>query len=62
MTMASNTRSWVVGDRVVAVGVDFPATGVVLEVHDGGRYLVEWQTDYLTELVDASEIAPEPAE
>lgn len=47
------------GDRVIARHVDSPATGVVLEARDGEVYLVEWQTDYLTELVAADEITAE---
>lgn len=50
------------GDRVVARHVDSPATGVVLEARDGEVYLVEWQTDYLTELVAVDEIAAEGEE
>jgi hypothetical protein len=45
-----------IGDRVVAVGVQSPATGVVLEVHGGNLYTVEWQSDYLTEVVRAEDI------
>jgi len=48
-----------VGDRVVAVGVESPADGIVVEVHSSGTYTVEWQTDYLTEVVGAGEIQRE---
>lgn len=48
-----------VGERVVAVGVASPAEGIVVEVHSGGTYTVEWQTDYLTEVVEAGEIQGE---
>ena len=54
------TGQFAVGDRVLARDVEFPATGIVLEKRCGGRYLVEWQTDYLTEDVAADEIAPKP--
>ena len=51
--------AFAIGDRVIAVGVQSPATGVVLEVHGGNLYTVEWQTDYLTEVVRAEDITSE---
>lgn len=48
-----------VGEHVVAVGVESPADGIVVEAHSGGTYTVEWQTDYLTEVVEAGEIQRE---
>ena len=53
------STTFAIGDRVVAVGVQLPATGVVLEVHGGSLYTVEWQTDYLTEVVRAEDITSE---
>lgn len=51
------SATFAIGDRVIAVGVESPATGVVLEVHGGNLYTVEWQTDYLTEVVRAEDIS-----
>ncbi len=48
--------AFAVGDRVTAVGVAFPATGIVTEVHGEDRYTVEWQTDFLTEVLGGSDI------
>ena len=45
-----------IGDRVIAVGVSSPATGLIIEVHGGNLYTVEWQTDYLTEVVRGEDI------
>ena len=50
------STAFAIGDRVIAMGVQSPATGVVLEVHGGNLYTVEWQTDYLTEVVRAEDI------
>lgn len=48
--------TFAVGDRVTAMGVAFPATGIVTEVHGDDRYTVEWQTDFLTEVLGADEL------
>jgi hypothetical protein len=50
------STAFAIGDRVIAVGVESPATGVVLEVHGSNLFTVEWQTDYLTEVVSAEDI------
>lgn len=55
-------RSFAVGDRVVGRGVECPAPGIVVEACGAGRYRVEWQSDYLTELVEADDITLEPEE
>ena len=33
-----------------------PATGIVIAAHTDGRFTVEWQTDYLTEVVSEADI------
>ena len=52
----SATPAFSVGDHVTPTAVTSPATGIVIAAHTDGRFTVEWQTDYLTEVVSEADI------